>query len=162
MKKTILFFAFAFFAFAFKADAQNYQSAVGARFGYPLSASLKHFLNDSHALEGYIGTRGYSGYRWTNISAAYQIHNPIPSVDGLQYYYGAGLSIFFWNYENNFRDPGSNTSFGLQGYLGLDYTFADVPVSLTLDWVPTYFLNGFGDGFGGGFGSLGVRYIFSE
>ncbi|MEM9919596.1 MAG: hypothetical protein AAF990_15970 [Bacteroidota bacterium] len=145
---------------ATSAEAQIYTTAVGARLGYPLSASIKHFVNESVALEGYVGLRNWRTYRWANISGAYLVHKPFPDVDNLQYYFGGGGSIYFWNYKEDFiGDNDASISFGLQAYLGLDYTFDDVPISITLDWIPTLFLNGFGSGFGGRYGSLGVRYI---
>lgn len=144
-------------------QAQNYDSAIGLRLGFPLSASYKKFLTESNAVEIYAGVRGYSTYNWVNISAAYQIHKPINGVDGLQWYFGGGASVFFWNFQDTFGPNNfSTTTFGLQGYLGLDYTFANAPISITADWVPTYFFNGFGSGFGGGYGSLGVRYTLSK
>ena len=113
-----------------------------------------------------MGTRGYFNYRWTNISAAYQIHKPVSldGVEGLNYYFGGGASAYFWSYDVGFldRDRYTSTSFGIQGYLGLDYVFEDLPINISLDWTPTVFLNGFGSGFGGGFGSLGIRYVFSR
>jgi len=143
-----------------QAQGREYGTAVGLRLGSPLSASIKKFLNEDAAVEAYIGYRGFSSYNWVNIAAAYQIHNDIESVDGLQWYYGAGASVFFFSFDNIFvGDNSTTTSFGLQGYLGLDYTFADVPISITADWVPTFFINGFGNGFSGGYGALGVRYI---
>ncbi|MFZ1257293.1 MAG: hypothetical protein WAR77_13120, partial [Saprospiraceae bacterium] len=54
----------------------------------------------------------------------------------------------------------SSSSFGLSGCLGLDYKFADYPINLSADWIPTFFINGFGDGFGAGYGALAVRYVF--
>ncbi len=142
------------------AYSQNYQSAVGARLGYPLSASYKFFLDETNAIEAYAGFRGNSTYSWLSVSAAYQRHHPIEALEGLQYYYGAGLSAFFWQFDFDTDSP--NLSLGLQGYLGLDYTFSEHPVNLTLDWVPTLFLNGYGSGFGAGYGSLGVRYVLSR
>ena len=164
MKQTKMIFLFlvAFAAMPFFSDAQNYKLAAGLRLGYPTSASLKYFMSETSALEAYVGTRGYSGYRWYNVSGAYLYHKEISGVDGLQYYFGAGASIFFWNFDTIFGERGSTTSIGLQGYAGLDYTFADAPVNITVDWIPTFFLNGFGSGLGGGYGTLGVRYIISE
>lgn len=149
--------------FLIQLKAQDYTTAVGGRLGSPLSASIKHFITDNHALEAFVGTRGYSYYRWTNISAAYQVHNALNSgdlPDELRWYYGFGGSVFFWSWDEGFyRDRYSSSTFGIQGYIGLDYEFENIPLNITLDWVPTFFLNGFGSGFGAGYGSVGVRYI---
>lgn len=164
MKKLhLLFLALAFGLITFvSADAQVYKSAIGARLGYPLSASYKTFISNSSALEGYVGFRGYSAYRWISINGAYLIHRPIEGVTNLQWYFGGGAGVYFYTYDTGFFEPGSSTSFGLQGYIGLDYTFEDLPLNLTVDWIPTIFLNGFNNGFGGSYGSLGVRYVLGR
>ncbi|MEZ4954628.1 MAG: hypothetical protein R2825_13755 [Saprospiraceae bacterium] len=143
-------------------NAQDYQTAIGARLGYPLSASIKHFVTTNNAIEGYVGARWYNRYRWTNVSMAYLIHNSFEGVDDLKWYFGGGGSVYFWHYDRGFADGNTNTSFGIQGYLGLEYTFADVPISLSADWVPTIFVNGYGSGFRGGFGSVAVRYVLNR
>ncbi len=148
-------------------NAQDYyKSAVGGRLGYPLSLSFKYFLNESHAVEAYVGTRGWSGYRWTNVSAAYLVHKPLEldGVEGLRWYFGGGASVYFWSFDDSFLldDDYNTTTIGAQAYLGLDYTFEDIPLNLTIDWVPTFFFNGFGNGFGGGYGTVGVRYILAR
>ncbi len=142
-------------------QAQSYSSAIGARFGSPLSVSYKMFINDNgHAVEGIAGFRSYSDYSWVNVGAAYQLHNDISSVDGLYWYYGAGAAAFFWSFNNNFIGGAdqANLSVGIQGYLGLDYTFSGAPVNASIDWIPTFFISGFGSGFGAGYGALAVRY----
>ena len=151
-------------ATTFQLQAQDYKTALGARLGYPLSASIKHFITENHALEGYVGTRWYSHYRWTNVSGAYLIHFPIEGVDDLKWYIGAGGSIYFWGFDKGFGDGSRNTSVGLQGYLGLEYTLAKAPISFSVDWVPTIFLNGYYESsrFGGGYGSFAVRYVLSR
>ena len=154
-------------------QAQDYQSAVGLRLGSPVSISYKTFLGDSpNALEVFAGTRGERtssfigdiGWRWYNVGAAYQIHKPLElgDLEGLSWYWGAGGSAFFWSFDEGFGIGETTTSFAVQGYIGLDYSFANTPISLTLDWVPTILLNGFDSGFGADFGALGVRYIFSR
>ena len=102
---------------------QNYQSAAGIRAGYPLSVSYKTFLNESSAIEGYVGARFFSGYNWYSISGAYQIHKPLGDTEGLQFYFGGGASVFLWSFGNSFfgAESYSSTTFGVQGYLGLDY-----------------------------------------
>lgn len=143
----------------FAAQAQNYTSAIGLRLGYPLSISYKHFLNENGAIEVFGGFRSYSGYGWFNVGGLYQYHKPIEGVDGLNWYFGGGASIFFWNYDNDFLDAGSSTSIGILGNLGLDYKFENAPINVSVDWVPTFFVNGYGSGFGGGYGALAVRYV---
>ncbi len=141
-------------------SAQEYTSAIGARLGYPLSISYKQFLGgSSNAIEVFGGLRGFSTYSWFTVGGLYQIHKPIPDVDGLQWYFGGGASAYFWNFKNNFvGDTSVGTSFALLGDIGLDYKFESAPVNLSVDWVPTFFINGFGSGFGGGYGALAVRY----
>lgn len=150
--------------FGTTSQAQDlYQRAVGLRLGYPASVSYKHFISETDALEGYVGFRNWGFGNFVNISGAYQRHQSLSSItDQLQWYYGAGASIYFWSYDDFFFEESySSTSFGIQGYLGLDYTFENAPVSITLDWVPSFFVGGslnIGT-FGAGYGSLGVRYI---
>jgi hypothetical protein len=150
-----------------KADAQvqDYKSAIGLRLGYPISISYKTFINDNAALEGYAGFRGYSYYSWFNVGALYQYHKPIESVDGLAWYFGGGANVFFWNYDNTFypnSDDFSSVSFGISGVIGLDYKFADIPLNLSVDWLPTFIIGGeFLSGFGGNYGALSARYILN-
>jgi hypothetical protein len=165
MKKqfiVLFFLVFGLFA-AFNANGQNYNSAIGLRLGSPWAASYKKFLSESNAIEVYAAYRGWTYYSWFSVNGAYQFHRPFPNVENLNWYFGAGAGVFFWNYDNAFvGDNSSSTSIALQGYLGLEYTFADVPISISADWVPSFYLSGYGNGFGAGYGALGVRYILSR
>lgn len=177
MIRSYLLFLFTLLTASASLDAQNLQSAVGARLGYPVSLSYKTFLGESDdALEFTLGTRGRNfrtySYRWITASGAYLKHKDlslkgIDDMDGLQWYYGFGAAAYFWSYKDNdpffdFDDSASSVSFGVQGYIGIAYTLKEMPVNLTLDWVPTVFVNGFDSGFGLGYGSLGVRYVINE
>jgi len=160
--KTKIFSAFvAFLLFASLSQAQDYNSAIGLRFGVPTSVSYKKFLSDRGAFEGTVGFRSYSGYSWINIGGYYQLHNDISSVDGLKWYYGAGANIYFWSWDNSFVNPGSSTSFGISGVLGLDYKIQSAPINLSVDWIPTFFLNGYGNGFAAGYGAFSARYTLN-
>lgn len=145
-------------------QAQDYKSAAGLRLGYPLALSYKTFISESSALEAYVGYRGFSFYNYISVNGAYQIHKDISAIDGLQWYFGGGAGVQLYSYDG--FDEGS-TSVTINGYLGLQYTFADTPISVTADWVPGFAigdgLGGFGgSGFGGGRGGLGVRYVLSR
>ena len=163
MKKLVLFLAL-LGACVFGVQAQSsYDSAIGLRFGYPVSVSYRTMLNESNALEFTAGTRGFAGYRWISATGAYQIHQSLGETEGLSWYYGGGAGVFIYSFNNDFvGDDSAGLSIGLQGYLGLEYKLANAPINFTLDWVPTFFLGGFGSGFGAGYGSLGVRYIMGS
>ncbi len=160
-KKFFLTIALALGCFA-AAYSQSYSSAIGLRLGYPASLSYKQFFSEQGAIEGFLGFRSYTGYSWMNVGATYQHHFPITGVDGLNWYVGGGASIFFWNDKDNVfvnNSDFSTTSFGVLGVLGLDYKFENAPFNLSVDWMPTIFINGYGSGFGGGYGALCVRYV---
>lgn len=164
MKKIFLVVLLFVGFFGTSSAQQFYQSAVGARLGSPVSASYKTFISESAALEAYAGFRFYGFGSWVNLSGAYLVHQPLGELaDGLQWYYGGGASVFFWNYTDSALDGLSSTSLGLQAYVGLDYTLDEYPVQLTVDWIPTIFI---GDtnlsAFGAGYGSLGIRYILQR
>ena len=160
MKKLIFSLAVVFCSY-FAAQAQDYQSAIGVRLGFPSSLSFKHFISEKGALEGMLGFRSYSGYSWINIGGLYEHHNSFPSAEGLRWYYGGGASVFMYRFDNGFlRDDDANVSIGIMGVLGLDYKFTNAPVNLSLDWSPVFVLNGYNNGFGSDHFSLGARYTF--
>jgi len=160
---------FTLFSFV-QMQAQDYQSAIGLRMGSPVSVSYKTFLSETNALEAFVSfrsntiSRSLGGHKWSyiGIGAAYQVHAPleIQGLDGLYWYYGAGGSIYFWNYNDAFFDDYGNMSLGIQGYLGLDYKFDGAPINMSVDWVPSFFINGYITGFGANYGAFSVRYTF--
>ncbi len=163
MNRLILLLALLFALF--NADAQSYDSAVGARLGSPLSVSYKRFVSENNAIEVYAGGRFQPFVNWFIISGGYQLHKPLleEEIAGLRWYYGFGGTVSFLTFDQFFiGDSGTSTLIGAQGYLGLDYTFKDIPLNLSIDWVPTVFVNGFASGFGAGFGALSARYILNR
>ena len=157
MKNLLYLIAICFcFSLSQETNAQSFDQAIGARLGYPFAVSYKKFISESDAIEAYAGNRGYVDYRRLNASIAYQRHSPF-DAPGLEWYWGAGASAYLYSF-NVFNDNG-NLGIGLQGYLGLQYTFEDIPLSITLDWVPTVFLTGYDNGAGFEYGSLAVRYL---
>jgi hypothetical protein len=149
----------------------DYKTAIGLRLGYPTSITFKKFINDKAAFELTAGYRSY-GYsyglttdniKYYSVSGSYQIHTPISSVAGLQWYYGGGVGVFLWTYPDYYTTLGVNTgttSFNIFGLLGLDYKFEGLPINLSIDWAPTISLGGYASGFGGGNGALAARYTF--
>jgi hypothetical protein len=152
--------------FATQAHSQNYyEKAVGLRLGWGLGLTGKMFLNDKAAIEGIARYRGFGGFGvnwyWLSIQGLYLIHNPLEEVTpGLQWYYGGGAYVGFYGGDWNY--PGSDfssTFVGISGALGLDYKFEDIPLNVSVDWIPSFQIVG-GTGFTGESGGLAARYTF--
>lgn len=133
--------------------AQPYQSAIGARLGYPFAISYKFFVSDPGAFEIFGGPRGYKRENGFSINGLYQHHFPITGADYLSFYLGGGLGLQLWNNRG--------TSAALLGNLGLDYKFVKAPLNIGLDWVPIFYVNyDYDEGpFAPWGGSLYVRYV---
>ena len=81
-------------------------------------------------------------------------------VDHLNWYYGGGAHIGFWNGNSSWgeRDR-AYTIIGIDGIIGIEYNFTEAPINIGLDWKPAINLTGY-TGFWGDGGALSVRYIF--
>jgi len=162
MKAKVITILFMCFMIAGGLQAQDYKNAIGAKLGYGLVGSYKHFLNEKAAVDV------FGGIRWGGLAAGayYLIHKPISSVENLTWYWGGGLSFTTWNY--GYVGYSSYFELGLSGVLGLDYTFKDYPINLSVDWAPTivlldsYDYPGSYNRFRGGYGALSARYILSR
>lgn len=137
--------------------AQDYNTGIGLRGGLSAGLSVKHFISSDTAIEGILSSR----WRGFDITGLYEIHNEINSLDGLNWFYGFGAHIGFWNGSHaNWGDEDKDyTVIGLDGILGLEYNFKEVPFNISLDWKPTLNLIGY-SGFWADGGALSVRYIF--
>ena len=137
-------------------SAQNYDNAVGLRLGWGFGGSIKHFFDDSKAIEG-IAQFGGLYSRYAQITGLFQIHKPLDDVaPGLQWYFGGGGFVGFFSGLYSTR----STRIGVVANIGLDYAFEDLPLNLSLDWAPGFAFVGFGNFFGARTGGLAVRYIF--
>ena len=66
------------------------------------------------------------------IGGLFEIHNAMPSTEGLKWFYGAGAYLGFDSDKTNT----DRALMGAQGIIGLDYKFANLPLNLSLDWKP--------------------------
>ncbi|NND34028.1 MAG: hypothetical protein HKN76_15675 [Saprospiraceae bacterium] len=145
-------------------SAQNYDNAVGIRAAWGFGGSFKHFFTEKIAAEAIVNywNRGTLGFRYsrTRITALVQMHNPLPEVaEGLQWYAGAGAFVGFWggNYSRYYEY--NQTEIGVSGVIGLDYAFTELPINISLDWMPSLAFTG-GAGFSANAGGIAVRYTF--
>ncbi len=171
MKKTILVSIILFFLASTNVTAQksssfnssNYITALGVKV-YPGSGgaaiTLKHFVQKNAALE----VLGYAWERGGRLTGLYEFYWDIPNAPGLKWYVGPGAHIGFYNdkYYNDVRDgKGSYLSAGLDGVIGLDYKFNNIPLNLSVDWQPSFdFGNERYHGFMADFGGIAARYTF--
>lgn len=137
MKKLFLVAAGILFAAVLhKAEAQNYKTALGVRLSSSTamqnnSISLKQFISEKTAIEG-LFTFGDP----LALGVLIELHRPL-SPAGLTYFYGAGGYLGFVKTVNtNTQKTSTETNFGAQGVIGLDYKFSNIPLNISLDWKP--------------------------
>ncbi|MGG9971324.1 hypothetical protein ACQ33O_05960 [Ferruginibacter sp. SUN002] len=129
------------------ANSLTYKTAAGIKIWNGGGLTLKTFLDQKNALE-FIGFFNNAG---TRITGLYEIHGDLNTESNLKWYIGPGAHVGFYK--------GSNTFVGIDGVIGMDYKFKNLPLNLSLDWQPTFEF-GDGRGFYGDWGGLGVRYTF--
>jgi len=156
MRKIILTFLLAISIVALS-SAQDYNTGIGLRAGLSQGLTLKHFINHKAAFEGILSTR-WAGF---DVTGLYEVHNIAFDVDRLRWYYGGGAHIGFWNGNNvAWGDAGSQyVVLGIDGILGIEYSFTEAPINIGVDWKPAINLVGY-TGFWGDGGAISVRYIF--
>ena len=140
-------------------QAQQYNTAIGVRAGFGTGFTVRHAMNSAVTLEG-IALFQHKGFEFTGL---YELQNPNAfDVDRLNWYYGFGGHIGFFDSSHPRRDDNEEGQFmtlGIDGILGIEYNFSEVPINLSVDWKPNIDLIG-GTGFGGDSGALSVRYYF--
>ena len=144
-----------FLAFS-TAQAQDYSTGIGLRGGLANGITVKHFVSSNAAFEGILTTR----WRGLGITGLYEIHGTAFDTDRLNWYAGFGGHLGFWDGRySNWGDDRSYTVIGIDGILGLEYNFEEVPFNLSIDWKPAFNFYGH-SGFWGDGGALSIRYIF--
>lgn len=138
-------------------EAQDYTTGVGLRGGVSGGISVKHFLDYNTAVEGIVSMR-WEGFALT---ALYEKHAGAFDVYGLNWFYGAGAHIGFWDGNNAYwaNDDKSYTVIGIDGILGLEYNIGSIPFNVSLDWKPSLNIIGY-SGFWADGGAVSIRYVF--
>jgi hypothetical protein len=140
MKKVFVFlFAFIFIG-ALAANAQTYQTALGAKFytgnGSIGGVNVRHSTAENTALEGSLlffnGGIGLEGL--------YEYQGPISGAEGLQYFVGGGAMLGFGTGPRIDDNRNNSTTFALRLTGGVDYKFADAPIDVSLGLDPFFYL----------------------
>ena len=138
-------------------SAQEYKNGIGFRAGLSQGLTFKHFVSSKGAFEGLLATR-WGGFEITGL---YEVHNTAFEVDHLKWYYGGGVHIGSYNGDKvSWGDPGTSyTVIGIDGILGIEYSFNEAPINIGIDWKPSFnFVNNtqfWPDG-----GAISIRYVF--
>ena len=132
-----------------------YKQAIGLKFPGGFSVTYKKFVTDIHSIEAQL-TSWNKGFR---LSGLYEFNfYTFKDVDGLSWFVGPGVHVGFWKQQYT-KDYNSQADLGIDGILGLDYKFKDIPINVSLDWEPAVTLVGT-TGFTPIYGGLAVRYTF--
>lgn len=123
------------------AYSQQYNTALGIKADYSSvnlglgELSVKHFFTQQDAFEINVG----AGQRFVWLQGMYLRSQPM--IAGIEWYYGAGIDGGYWAKTNGGRaEIARQHGFwtGLNGSVGIEYTFDVVPINLALDTGPTF------------------------
>lgn len=105
---------------------------VGLRLGLPLGISFRYFSPDNSAFEGIIGFPLPDRLTFTGLYEKY-----LRITGGFQIFVGGGAHL--GDYTEEFihdKKAYGGLILGLDGIIGVDYTFPRSPFNLSLDWKP--------------------------
>jgi hypothetical protein len=116
--------------------SQNYTTAIGIKGGYPGFGTLnaKHFIGNQTALEASIGGFANGGSSGAFVMLDYELNSELDP--GFSWYYGGGALVGF----TSTSEDRPNLNIGINGILGIEYTFSEVPINCSLDTGPFVFL----------------------
>jgi hypothetical protein len=156
MKKTLLI-SLLFVGFAQVGQAQNYSNAIGLRGGLYNGITFKHNLSEANYLEVLFTSR----WKGAALTALYEIHKSPFADKGFNWYYGAGghIGAYQGKYVKWADENRAYTAIGVDGIIGIEYTFTGAPFNLSLDYKPAFDLIG-NNGFFGDGGAFSIRYTF--
>lgn len=151
----------------------DYTTGIGIRFGgWESGLTVKHFIKNGTAIEGILSTGWH--YRGTRITGLYEIQKPISGASGLSWFYGFGGHVGLYNesywYNGDCKDgqyeyqgrwyncDGTRATLGIDGIIGLEYHFGEIPFTIGIDLKPSIDLVGWGSRFGDS--AFSLRYAF--
>jgi hypothetical protein len=139
-------------------NAQDYHTGLGLRASVYPGISVKHFYTTNMAVEGILTAR-WGGFNATGLA---EFHLPVFDTEGFYFYYGGGAHLGVWDTARDYygdTTDGTKLFLGIDGVIGLEYAFLDIPLSVGLDWKPGMnFISDFGLFFDDL--AISLRYLF--
>ena len=159
MKKIILS-AIMLMGLAFTAEAQHIpKNALGLRLGdndgFGVEISYQRGFSQKNRLELDLGWRNSNEVDAFKLAGLYQW---VWNIDGgFNWYAGVGGGLGSWS-DNNYNENGSFVF--AAGDIGIEYSFQEAPILLSLDFRPEFGSNGYYENNYSGDIALGVRFKF--
>jgi hypothetical protein len=131
------------FCATFTTKAQDFKQAAGIRMGWTPGFEYRIFTDPANSYKFLLGTRD----RGVQLHLFKEFHryNMFSFTDQITFFYGAGLHAGYekWDvihYHENTQWYETRTGLiaGLDGLVGLEYTFYEVPISLGIEAKPYF------------------------
>ena len=134
-------------------------SGIGVRLGggQGFGAELSTLWNFGNRTEIDLGWGSDDHHTHFALTGIYQWQGEIGS--GFGWFAGVGARLAYWSWENGYGDNhDSDIALGLAGQAGIEYVFPSVPIQLSLDIRPCFYLIPNTD-FHWGDIAFGIRYM---
>jgi hypothetical protein len=131
----------------YQAEAQERIKQAGFRFGNTTGFTARFVTEENFALEGILGFRNGG----IQLYGLFEARKPLylNRVDNMFLYFGGGAHFGYvrWNEYDKYYDPYHNYyddyydwhygfAAGIDGILGIEYSFESAPISLAVDFKP--------------------------
>lgn len=147
-------------------DVQNYGTALGIRLNpWVVGFTIKHFIKGPHAVEGLV-TTNHSHDNNVTFTGLYEYHWNITGRKEWNMYAGGGVHLGIYDRHDydwdrwNRKGNGTYASFGLDGIVGVEYTFKKIPLNLSADLKPFVNFTGGTNFIGEEIGGVSARFAF--
>ncbi|MGW8121675.1 hypothetical protein ACV07N_03370 [Roseivirga echinicomitans] len=162
MKKFIVsaFILTLFFSVSNEAKAQNYNTAVGLRFGGTSGITF-----NKGNFEGILGFWG-NGF---SVTGLHEKHTTAFETPELNWFYGYGGHVAFFNDGSPGKNYGrgdrryndATVGFGIDGIIGLEFTPREVPFAFSIGVKPFIEVDTNGNFYGAPDPAIGIKYIIN-
>lgn len=134
-------------ALAFTVAASAQPRAIGARIGYGGEVSYQHYLGNNFAEFdlGFLGGYGFS------VAGVYDFN--LGQAGDVNFYAGPGAQLTVLNGEDALK-----LGIAVVGQIGAEYAIPSAPITISLDWRPSFYITQTHFGWEGI--ALGIRYRF--
>ncbi|MFT7588580.1 MAG: hypothetical protein ACI959_000791 [Limisphaerales bacterium] len=118
--------------------SKDYTAAVGLLAGSSIGVTGKYFIAPDFAVEAHFASRR----RGLEIAGFGLLHRDIKKDHDFNWFFGGGAHVGFAEYSNSDLGQRTEATLGIDGMLGLEYTFEQLPLNLAVNWKPEFNFTG--------------------